>query len=112
MLGALSRHARQWGSDRGLSCSPAAFLLSAVYGPQGTLVAERPSPSGKPETAAVAEGSLVSCVAYLSSTRTSIAVRAAEVCLRHKLDKTKWVQLRNRTLTPMSILAAMLVMLP
>ena len=51
------------------------FLLSE----QGTLVAERPSPSGKPETAAVSEGSLVSCAAYLSSTRTSIAVRAAEV---------------------------------
>jgi len=46
---------------------------------QGTLVAERPSPGGKPESAAVTEGSLVSCAAYLSSTRTSIAVRAAEV---------------------------------
>ena len=42
-------------------------------------MAERPSPGGKPETAAVSEGSLVSCAAYLSSTRTSIAVRAAEV---------------------------------
>ncbi|KAK9814559.1 hypothetical protein WJX72_007850 [[Myrmecia] bisecta] len=47
---------------------------------EGHLVAERQKKSGKADSALIGPGSLIGCAAYLSSTRTSAAVRAAETC--------------------------------
>lgn len=54
----------------------------AVLSPQGTLVATRVREGQEPRTASVLPGSLVSCAAFLSSTRTKCEFAAGgEPCL-------------------------------
>ena len=48
--------------------------------PQGRLLAERKTKEGKAESGLVGPGSLLGCAAFLSSSRSREAVRAAETC--------------------------------
>ena len=56
------------------------LLQGAFVVLQGHMFAERLGSDGKPESAVVNPGSLISCAAFLSGTRSRASLQAAEMC--------------------------------